>query len=72
MKTKWLIRLFFLLIPMLACMEPCEHRTAVCSRAVVELVGYCPGLRQVQDDGFLCTQSGQSFSGREYSCERCP
>ena len=69
---KWTMRLLFLLLPMLACMEPCEDRTVTCSRAAVAQFGYCPGVRIAQDDGFRCTREAGSLQIAEWSCERCP
>ena len=72
MKKRWLMWTLLLLLPMLACMEPCEDKTVTCSRAVVNQLGYCPGVRIARDDGFQCSRGAGSLQEAEWSCQRCP
>lgn len=66
---KWAL---VLLLPLFACMEPCERRIVSCSQSVIDRFGYCPGVDIARNDGWQCSQAAGSLQRAEWSCDRCP
>ncbi len=51
--------------------EPCQEKPVSCARWVVDKLGYCPGVRYAQQDGWRCSRTGSDFEWIYYECQKC-